>query len=119
MSIEEPSLMTQYSVCFQPLSIASILAGIYGLTITMKSLHEVAPGKNHACLIEKKDLAQSLLPVRAPLTKLFKRDVEVEKSNLNVQFSLDREGSMKLKAEHKRRNPVYRSWQLSKGGPHK
>ncbi|XP_029037132.1 uncharacterized protein LOC114873214 [Osmia bicornis bicornis] len=43
MSIEEPSLINQYSVCFQPLTVASILVGIYGLTITMKSLHEVAP----------------------------------------------------------------------------
>ncbi|CAK9827696.1 Organic solute transporter subunit alpha [Anthophora retusa] len=43
MSIEEPNLMTQYSVCFQPFTIASILLGIYGLTVTVKSLQEVAP----------------------------------------------------------------------------
>ncbi|XP_076238443.1 organic solute transporter alpha-like protein [Calliopsis andreniformis] len=43
MSIEEPTLATQYGFCLQPTSVASILLGIYGLTITVKSLQEVAP----------------------------------------------------------------------------
>ncbi|KAG7197319.1 hypothetical protein KM043_018435 [Ampulex compressa] len=43
MSIEEPTLATQYGVCLQPFAVTSILLGIYGLTITLKSLQEVAP----------------------------------------------------------------------------
>ncbi|OAD53102.1 Organic solute transporter alpha-like protein [Eufriesea mexicana] len=43
MSIEEPSLITQYGICLQPFMVISILLGIYGLTITLKSLQEVAP----------------------------------------------------------------------------
>ncbi|XP_076299559.1 organic solute transporter subunit alpha [Lasioglossum baleicum] len=43
MSIEEPSLMTEYGVWLQPFCVTSILLGIYGLTITVKSLQEVAP----------------------------------------------------------------------------
>lgn len=57
MSIEEPSLATQYGIYLQPSSVASILLGIYGLTITVKSLQEVAPGKNRVCLIKRKDPA--------------------------------------------------------------
>lgn len=56
MAIEEPILATQYGVCLQPTSVASILLGIYGLTITVKSLDEFAPGKNHVCLIRKHPL---------------------------------------------------------------
>lgn len=47
MSIEEPNLATQYGIFFQPFTVASILVGIYGLTITVKSLEEIAPGKNN------------------------------------------------------------------------
>ncbi|XP_003700075.1 organic solute transporter alpha-like protein 3 [Megachile rotundata] len=43
IAMEEPNLMTQYGICFQPLCVASIFLGIYGLTIAMKSLQEVAP----------------------------------------------------------------------------
>lgn len=53
MSIEEPTLATQYGIYFQPFTVISIFLGIYGLTVTMKSLQEVAPGKNCAYLIER------------------------------------------------------------------
>ncbi|XP_076621663.1 organic solute transporter subunit alpha [Colletes latitarsis] len=43
MSIEDPSIVKQYSLYLQPLSVASIFLGIYGLTITLKSLQRVAP----------------------------------------------------------------------------
>ncbi|KZC06057.1 Organic solute transporter alpha-like protein, partial [Dufourea novaeangliae] len=43
LSIQEPSFATQYGVWLQPFTVTSILLGIYGLTITVKSLQEVAP----------------------------------------------------------------------------
>nr|XP_031838272.1 organic solute transporter alpha-like protein isoform X2 [Nomia melanderi] len=43
MSIEEPSLANEYGIWLQPFAVTSILLGIYGLTITVKSLQEVAP----------------------------------------------------------------------------
>ncbi|XP_012278601.1 organic solute transporter subunit alpha [Orussus abietinus] len=43
MAAEEPSLVRRYGVFFQPLSVSSILLGIYGVTVTTKSLHDVAP----------------------------------------------------------------------------
>ncbi|PBC34120.1 Organic solute transporter alpha protein [Apis cerana cerana] len=43
MSFEEPRLSDQYAIFFQPLSLASVLLGVYGLTVTTKSLQEVAP----------------------------------------------------------------------------
>ncbi|XP_076173366.1 organic solute transporter subunit alpha [Ptiloglossa arizonensis] len=58
MSIEEPSLATQYGIYLQPSSVASILLGIYGLTITVKSLQEVAP---EAKLHRKTTVSQMVL----------------------------------------------------------
>lgn len=55
MSFEEPRLSDQYAIFFQPLSLASVLLGVYGLSVTTKSLQEVAPGKNRAYLIERKE----------------------------------------------------------------
>lgn len=55
MSFEEPRLSDQYAIFFQPLSLASVILGVYGLTVTTKSLQEVAPGKNRAYLIERKE----------------------------------------------------------------
>ncbi|XP_017763250.1 PREDICTED: organic solute transporter alpha-like protein isoform X2 [Eufriesea mexicana] len=51
MSIEEPSLITQYGICLQPFMVISILLGIYGLTITLKSLQEVAPVTYNALML--------------------------------------------------------------------
>ncbi|XP_066603293.1 organic solute transporter alpha-like protein [Prorops nasuta] len=43
MAVEQPSLQVQYGVYLQPISVTSILLGLYGLSITMQSLQEVAP----------------------------------------------------------------------------
>lgn len=43
-SVEDTMLFAKYGVFLQPLSITSILLGLYGVTITMTSLQEVNPG---------------------------------------------------------------------------
>lgn len=45
MGVEEPILVTQYSLYLQPIMIISILLGIYSLTIVTRTLHPLAPGK--------------------------------------------------------------------------
>ncbi|KAF3423246.1 hypothetical protein E2986_09128 [Frieseomelitta varia] len=42
MSIEEPTLITQYGIYLQPFVMTSIFLGIYGLTVAVKSLQEIA-----------------------------------------------------------------------------
>jgi len=46
MEAEDALLVSRYAVFLQPLVVASILLGLYGLTITLKSLEEVNPGSN-------------------------------------------------------------------------
>nr|XP_033339217.1 organic solute transporter alpha-like protein [Megalopta genalis] len=58
MSIEEPNLITKYGIWLQPICMTSILFGIYGLTITVKSLQEVAP---EAKLHRKASVSQMVL----------------------------------------------------------
>ena len=58
MSIEEPTLTTQYGIYLQPFTVISIFLGIYGLTVTMKSLQEVAP---EAKLHRKTTVSQMVL----------------------------------------------------------
>ncbi|CAL7939747.1 unnamed protein product [Xylocopa violacea] len=58
ISTEESNLMTRYGICFQPFSVISILLGIYGLTVTMKSLQEVVP---EAKLHRKTTVSQMVL----------------------------------------------------------
>ncbi|XP_076763204.1 organic solute transporter subunit alpha [Xylocopa sonorina] len=56
--IEEPNLITRYGICFQPFLVISILLGIYGLTVTMKSVQEIVP---EAKLHRKTTVAQMML----------------------------------------------------------
>ncbi|CAD1472135.1 unnamed protein product, partial [Heterotrigona itama] len=53
MSMEEPSLITHYGIYLQPFVMTSIFLGVYGLTVAVKSLEEIAAGKNCACFIER------------------------------------------------------------------
>ncbi|XP_043467044.1 organic solute transporter subunit alpha-like [Leptopilina heterotoma] len=46
MAMEEAILVTRYSIFLQTFAVISILLGIYGLTITTRSLEEAAPGTN-------------------------------------------------------------------------
>ena len=53
MAMEEPILVTKYGTFLQTFAVISILLGIYGLTITTRSLQEVAPGKELSPEIDK------------------------------------------------------------------
>lgn len=60
MSIEEPTLITQYGIYLQPFVMMSILLGIYGLTVAVKSLQEIAAGKHCVCFVETKGAFSSI-----------------------------------------------------------
>ncbi|XP_029165247.1 organic solute transporter alpha-like protein 3 [Nylanderia fulva] len=46
MTAEDATLATQYNLYLQPFMVTSILLGIYGITVTTKTLHAVAPEAN-------------------------------------------------------------------------
>lgn len=54
MAMEEAILVTRYSVFLQTFAVISILLGIYGLTITTRSLQEVAPGEELSLEVEQR-----------------------------------------------------------------
>lgn len=54
MALDEQNTLPMYSEWLQPFLVISILFALYGLTITTKSLHAVAPGTSfhysYACV---------------------------------------------------------------------
>ncbi|XP_015605633.1 organic solute transporter alpha-like protein [Cephus cinctus] len=46
LAAEQPTLAERYVIYLQPFCVVSILLGIYGLTVTTKSLQEIAPESN-------------------------------------------------------------------------